>query len=103
MQVDTQAILDFAPHIHSIWGSPIEIIAELFLLYFFIGWAMFAGLAALLVLIPYNVFICNKLSKSEKANIDSKDMRIKMMNEILSGIKVYIFNFIIVSYTVPIM
>jgi hypothetical protein len=89
MQVNTQAFVDFAPNIHSIWGCPIEIIAVFILLYFYIGWAMFAGIGALIILIPYNAFISSKYSKTETSNIEAKDSRIKMMNEILSGIKVY--------------
>lgn len=95
MQVNTQSIVDFALYFHSVWSSPLEIALSFLLLYFYIGWAMFAGLGALLVLLPYNGYITGELKKVETSKIKAKDSRIKMINEILKGMKVNLLKFAI--------
>lgn len=50
--------------------------------------ATFAGLAVLILLIPINGVIGNATKKLQIEQMKNKDKRIKMMNEILSGVKV---------------
>ena len=53
-----------------------------------VGVATFAGLAVLILLIPINGVIGNATKKLQIEQMKNKDKRIKMMNEILSGVKV---------------
>lgn len=50
----------------------------------------------MVILIPVNGFIANQVKKLQIKQMKNKDERVKMMNEILSGIKVnyskYIFH-----------
>lgn len=47
-----------------------------------------AGVLAMLLLIPANGFIATRLRTLSVENMKLKDKRIKLMNEILNGIKV---------------
>lgn len=46
------------------------------------------GLAVMIVLIPINAVLANKLKNLQVRQMKNKDDRIKLMNEILGGIKV---------------
>jgi ATP-binding cassette subfamily C (CFTR/MRP) protein 1 len=47
-----------------------------------------AGLAVMIVIIPLNTVIANKVKFLQMKQMKYKDERVKLMNEILSGIKV---------------
>ena len=49
---------------------------------------MFAGLGVMIILLPLNGFITMKIGKYQKEQMEQKDSRLKLMNEILNGIKV---------------
>ena len=49
---------------------------------------MFAGLGVMVILLPLNGFITMKIGKYQKEQMEQKDSRLKLMNEILNGIKV---------------
>lgn len=48
-----------------------------------------AGLAVMIIMIPVNGFIAARVKKLQITQMKYKDERVKLMNEILSGIKVY--------------
>jgi ATP-binding cassette, subfamily C (CFTR/MRP), member 1 len=52
------------------------------------GPSVFAGLAVMIILIPVNGFIANRIKTLQIRQMKNKDQRVKLMNEILSGIKV---------------
>ncbi len=49
---------------------------------------MFAGVGVMIVLVPINAKMADVTKKLQVEQMKSKDKRVKMMNEILSGIKV---------------
>ena len=57
-------------------------------MYLELGSAVFAGLAVLAVSLPLNVVSAGIARKYQFKQMASKDIRAKLMNEILSGIKV---------------
>lgn len=50
--------------------------------------AMFAGMAVFVIVIPLNGYLMKQIEKADDDRMDEKDKRIKIMNEILNGIKV---------------
>lgn len=48
----------------------------------------YVGLAVMIILIPVNGFIANKIKTLQIRQMKNKDERVKLMNEILGGIKV---------------
>lgn len=111
MAVDAQRLLDITVYLNLIWSAPFQIMLAIYFLYqiigvcvgvhssvyniYFthsldsmIGVAVFAGLAVMIILIPINGILANANKKLQVEQMKNKDKRVKMMNEILSGIKV---------------
>uniref|UniRef100_A0A803XV25 Multidrug resistance-associated protein 1 n=1 Tax=Meleagris gallopavo TaxID=9103 RepID=A0A803XV25_MELGA len=79
MSVDAQRFMDLATYINMIWSAPLQVILALYLL-----WQVsIVFLVSLLCLANYSLRCCFQV-----AQMKSKDNRIKLMNEILNGIKV---------------
>ena len=53
-----------------------------------VGPSVFAGLGVMILLIPINGVLANATKKLQIKQMKYKDKRVKMMNEILSGMKV---------------
>ena len=88
MAVDTQKMQGCLYNIAALICIPYQVILAFYLLYNELGIAMLAGLAVILLIIPFTV-VCGKFSKRyEKEQLRNKDCRMKIMNEILHGIKV---------------
>ena len=60
----------------------------MFLLYQELGASIFAGLAILIIIMPLNAIFASFLKKLQTKQMEYKDERIKIINEILNGIKV---------------
>lgn len=52
------------------------------------GPSVLAGLAVMIILIPVNGYVASKIKSLQIKQMKNKDNRVKLMNEILSGIKV---------------
>ncbi|XP_076064714.1 multidrug-Resistance like Protein 1 isoform X2 [Oratosquilla oratoria] len=88
MSVDAQRFMDLTTYLNMLWSSPLQICLALYFLYGILGASVFAGLAVMIVLIPVNGFIANKVKKLQIKQMKNKDKRVKLMNEILNGMKV---------------
>ncbi|KAF0310803.1 Multidrug resistance-associated protein 1 [Amphibalanus amphitrite] len=88
MAVDAQRFMDLASYICLLWSAPYQIILAVYFLYQELGPSVFAGLAVMILLMPVNGFIANATKKLQLQQMKYKDQRVKLMNEILSGIKV---------------
>lgn len=88
MSVDTQNIIELMPFINMIWSAPLQVILSLYFLWDILGPSVLAGVAVMIILVPINSFIANKVQALQKKQMKNKDNRVKLMNEILSGIKV---------------
>ena len=71
-----------------IWSAPLQIGLSIFFLWGILGPSVLAGLAVIILLVPVNGFIANRIKKLQINQMKEKDKRVKMMNEILQGIKV---------------
>jgi ATP-binding cassette, subfamily C (CFTR/MRP), member 1 len=80
--------MDLTTYLNMIWSAPLQIALALYFLWQLLGPSVLAGLAVMIILIPINGFIANKAKKLQIKQMKNKDERVKMMNEILSGIKV---------------
>lgn len=60
MSVDAQKFQDTPAYMHMIWSTPLTIALALYMLYQFMGPSVFAGLAAMLLLVPINGYVANK-------------------------------------------
>lgn len=88
MSTDAQKFLDLSGYIHMFWSAPLQIIISIVLLYSILGPSIFAGIGVMVCLIPLNAFIAKKMRSFNALQMKFKDSRIKLMAEILNGIKV---------------
>ncbi|KAL5011002.1 hypothetical protein ScPMuIL_013307 [Solemya velum] len=88
MSVDCNHILETVPYLWVLWSSPIQIGVALYFLYATIGPSMFSGFGVLIVLVPINSVCMVMVQKFQRQLMKHKDKRIKMLTEVLNGIKI---------------
>ena len=88
MSVDAQRFVDLMIHLHMLWSSPFQIILSLIFLYLTMGPSIFAGFAIMVLMIPLNSYLASWSKKLQFKQMSHKDSRIKLVNEVLNGIKV---------------
>ncbi|KAK7081053.1 Canalicular multispecific organic anion transporter 1, partial [Halocaridina rubra] len=87
MSVDAQRFMDITTYLNMLWSAPLQIAIALYFLWDLLGPSVLAGLAVMIVLIPINGVIANKTKNLQFKQMKNKDHRVKLMNEILNGIK----------------
>ncbi|GAB6021503.1 Multidrug resistance-associated protein 7 [Chamberlinius hualienensis] len=87
MSTDTDRVVNIFTSFHEFWSMPIKIAICLFLLHQQVGVAYLAGVGFAIVLIPINHFIANAIVRFNKSMMDTKDKRVKLMTEVLFGIR----------------
>ncbi|XP_063702153.1 multidrug resistance-associated protein 1 isoform X3 [Culicoides brevitarsis] len=88
MAVDAQRFMDLTTYINMLWSAPLQIGLALFFLWRILGPSVLAGLGVMIILIPVNGFIANKIKVLQIKQMQNKDERVKLMNEVLNGMKV---------------
>ncbi|KAI8125131.1 Multidrug resistance-associated protein 1 [Lucilia cuprina] len=88
MAVDAQRFMDLTTYLNMLWSAPLQIGLALFFLWQLLGPSVLAGLAVMIILIPVNGVIANRIKTYQIRQMKYKDERVKLMNEVLSGIKV---------------
>uniref|UniRef100_A0A673MY43 ATP-binding cassette, sub-family C (CFTR/MRP), member 6a n=1 Tax=Sinocyclocheilus rhinocerous TaxID=307959 RepID=A0A673MY43_9TELE len=91
VSADTQKLMDFVVYFNAVWLAPIEITLCLFFLWQHLGPSALAGIATVIFIFPLNGFIARKRSKLQEIQMKYMDGRVKLMNEILNGIKILKF------------
>ncbi|KAK7486144.1 hypothetical protein BaRGS_00022610, partial [Batillaria attramentaria] len=88
MAVDCQRVQDMMSYTWMVWSIPLQVMLAVYLLWDTLGVSVLAGVGLLVLLVPVNGYLAFRQQKLQKANLHWKDKRIKIMNEIISGIKV---------------
>uniref|UniRef100_A0A8D0A031 ATP-binding cassette, sub-family C (CFTR/MRP), member 2 n=1 Tax=Sander lucioperca TaxID=283035 RepID=A0A8D0A031_SANLU len=78
MSADAQRFNDVTNFIHLLWSCPLQIMLSIVFLWIELGPSVLAGLAVMVLMVPINGLL----------NMKFKDKRLKIMNEILNGIKI---------------
>ncbi|XP_008836595.1 canalicular multispecific organic anion transporter 2 isoform X1 [Nannospalax galili] len=88
MSVDAQRFMDVSPFLNLLWSAPLQVILAIYFLWQLLGPSVLAGVAVLVLLIPLNSAVAMKMRTFQVQQMKLKDSRIKLMSEILNGIKV---------------
>uniref|UniRef100_A0A9J8D7L8 ABC-type glutathione-S-conjugate transporter n=1 Tax=Cyprinus carpio carpio TaxID=630221 RepID=A0A9J8D7L8_CYPCA len=91
VSADTQKLMDFVVYFNAVWLAPIEVTLCLFFLWQHLGPSALAGIATVIFIFPLNGFIARQRSKLQEVQMKYMDGRVKLMNEILNGIKILKF------------
>ncbi|KAL7752135.1 hypothetical protein RI367_002178 [Sorochytrium milnesiophthora] len=77
---------------HFAWTGILEIILCTGLLYWYLGWPAFVGLAVFALLIPLQGWFANLFAKFRGKTVSWRDSRIRLMSDLLVGINVVKFS-----------
>lgn len=88
ISVDSQTVSDLFSDLNLVWAAPFQIIIVIYMLWNQLGVSAFVGVATMIIFIPLNSILAKKSKQSKSCKLKVQDNRIKMINEILSGIKV---------------
>ncbi|XP_038071457.1 multidrug resistance-associated protein 7-like [Patiria miniata] len=91
MSVDSERIINVCRSFHELWSLPVKIAVSLFFLHQQLGLAFLTGVAFTLLLIAMTKWLTVKIQKYFEDLMKHKDGRIKVMSEILYGIRVIKF------------
>lgn len=88
MTSDSTQIQLLVGNLHLLWSSPLRIVVSLVLLYQLLGPASLIGLALLFLLFPLQTRTVRAMARFRKAGITETDARIKLVTELLGGMRV---------------
>lgn len=87
MAVDTQRLQDLTQYGQMLWSAPFQIVLCMASLYQLVGLSMFAGVGAMVLMIPVNGAIAKIMKTLQKQQMKNKDSRTRLMTEILNNMK----------------
>jgi ATP-binding cassette, subfamily C (CFTR/MRP), member 1 len=87
MSVDQQRLSDLTQWGQQLWSAPFQIILCMLSLYQLVGVSCFAGVAAMLIMIPLNGVIARFMKTLQLSQMKYKDSRTRLMTEILNNMK----------------
>ncbi|KAI9760216.1 MAG: exo-1,3-beta-glucanase [Chaenotheca gracillima] len=87
MAVDTQRLQDLTQYGQMLWSAPLQIVLCMLSLYQLVGYSMFAGVGAMILMIPVNGLIAKLMKTLQKQQMKNKDARTRLMTEILNNMK----------------
>ncbi|KAK3802039.1 hypothetical protein RRG08_064632 [Elysia crispata] len=88
MSVDCPRFRDLTASLYVLVSWPVQMTIAFYLLHDVLGIAFLAGIFTILLLIPTNARITTLLRRAQTRQLVLKDQRIKLVNEILNGVKV---------------
>ncbi|EDV28837.1 uncharacterized protein TRIADDRAFT_19619 [Trichoplax adhaerens] len=87
MANDAQRFDEIPTTLHYIWIGPIQVIVLTILLWREIGIACLSGLAVILLLLPVQILMAKFAVRFRRYYLENADARIRVMSEIISGMK----------------
>ena len=88
MSVDVTKIVTLMTWINLIWSSPIQIALSIYFIYDELGWPIFVGFGFILLAFPLFALGAVYMRRYQQEQLKNKDQRVKLINEIIGGIKV---------------
>eukprot|EP00081_Caenorhabditis_elegans_P026970 NP_510616.2 Uncharacterized protein CELE_E03G2.2 [Caenorhabditis elegans] len=88
LSIDVDRFRMITPQIQQYWSSPFQIIICMVLLSQTIGVAVWAGIVVMISIVPINICVSMITKRWQLRLMKYKDERIRLINEVLNGIKV---------------
>ncbi|CAN7994942.1 unnamed protein product, partial [Ixodes hexagonus] len=88
MSNDAQKFMELMVFLNMLWSAPFQIALALYFLWDLLGVAVLSGVGVMVLMVPVNGFLAAYSKKLQTRQMKHKDERIKLMNEILGGMKV---------------
>uniref|UniRef100_A0A8C2YX69 ATP-binding cassette, sub-family C (CFTR/MRP), member 10 n=1 Tax=Cyclopterus lumpus TaxID=8103 RepID=A0A8C2YX69_CYCLU len=91
MSTDVDRVVNFFGSFHELWSMPLRFAVTLYLLHLQVGVAFLGGLGVALLLVPLNKVLASRILSNNRHMLGHKDSRVKLMTEVLFGIRVIKF------------
>ncbi|XP_012942497.1 multidrug resistance-associated protein 1 [Aplysia californica] len=88
MAVDTQKYEDLCLYLPMVISTPFQLGLAIYMLYDQLEVAVFAGMGTMLLAVPFNAVVGVFIKKYQELLMAYKDQRMKLLGEVLEGIKV---------------
>ncbi|KAG0354615.1 Canalicular multispecific organic anion transporter 2, partial [Mortierella sp. AD032] len=88
MSVDCERWNQAFPQLPFCFSIPLEVGIATWLLYRQLGWTAFGGLATFVLVTPLQAWFGRVVSKAKDKKLTAMDNRIRLINEVLAGIKI---------------
>ncbi|XP_048349014.1 multidrug resistance-associated protein 1-like isoform X2 [Sphaerodactylus townsendi] len=88
MSTDVQQLMDLTINLNLLWSAPFQILLTIIFLWQELGPSVLAGIGMLLLVVPINVYVAARVKQLRKSQSKNTDQRVKLLNEILHGIKI---------------
>jgi ABC-type bacteriocin/lantibiotic exporter with double-glycine peptidase domain len=88
LSIHASRISDSSPWLNDLWLHPLKIIIGMFLIWNYLGLASLAGICIIILSMPFTHYLNTKIEKNTEKQCETQDIRMKMLSEILSSIKV---------------
>ncbi|XP_042637031.1 ATP-binding cassette sub-family C member 3 [Orycteropus afer afer] len=88
LSVDAQHFMDAVPFLNLLWSAPLQIMLAVYFLWQNLGPSVLGGVALMVLLITFSGAVGVKIRTFQMEQVKFKDTRLKLMSEILGGIKV---------------
>jgi ABC-type multidrug transport system fused ATPase/permease subunit len=88
MSNDATRVAGITTYGHNVWSSPFQIIVAFSLLMHYIGPSCMVGLGVMMLSVPLKNFLARKLGAMRKRVIRATDRRVKLINDVLQGIRI---------------
>ncbi|KAF9975165.1 Multidrug resistance-associated protein 1 [Actinomortierella ambigua] len=88
MSVDSERFWEAIPLLTNWISVPYELCFALWLLYRQLGWSAMAGLGTLIIVTPLQIVVAAIFSKAKDRKLSAMDNRIRLVNEVLAGMKI---------------
>lgn len=85
MQVDVDRAAGVVSSLHNLWSLPLQIVVAFALLYWQVKLAFLAGVVLILILLPLNTAVANRIGVATKDLMTRKDLRMKLISEALGS------------------
>lgn len=88
MSVDSTRMQDLTPYLHACWYSFYQLGIALYFLSQQLGWSTVAAVLVVVAMIPVTKLISSRMKQIQTRVSKYRDERVKVVNEVLSGMKV---------------
>jgi ATP-binding cassette subfamily C (CFTR/MRP) protein 1 len=88
MAADTEKIVLFCQSVNNLWSAPVRLALGLYLLISALGPAGVFGIISVLLITPIQTYVMKQFGLLFKEVMKKSDARIKILNEVLSGMRV---------------
>lgn len=88
MSVDAGRLQELTPYLHAVWYSMFQIVLAMYFLWQEMGVSCLSGIAVIVCMIPLSNRVSFYMKSLQKTISKTRDERVKITNEVLSGMKV---------------